>query len=168
MTPEEQAVAQKQALQGVREEFLRREVTVTGTNGETAFTIGKMPATKGWDTLESIREAVREPLESMHDIKAIVTALPKLFARALRDTMFEHVTFRNRIAGTPLVLAGNEETAFDAIDAEPVAIYEMFLRSLCVNFTPSFEEIFERISSLQSSIGRPSNTGISLVSSPPA
>ena len=136
------------------DEFTRTEITVTGDSGETVFTLSKMPATKGWDTLEEIREATGGVMNVEHSgganaaIAALVASMPKPFVRRLRSTMFEHVTFTNRVMQTPTVLAGNEETAFDMIGAKPVEIYELFLRILAVNFTDSFVAVKERISTL--------------------
>lgn len=149
----------------VRDEFLKREFTVKGANGETEFTLAKMPATKGWDVLEEIRSASGSASNGPAgggieaEIKNLVAALPKEFARALRNTMFQYVTFRNRMAVSPMNLAGNEEVAFDAIEAEPLAIYEVFLRSLAVNFTPSFLELQDRISTFMSQTGLSLSTG---------
>ena len=156
----------------VREEFLRQEVTIKGRSGETTFTIAKMPATKGWDTLEEIREAAGGQISLGAGgiggaMQSVVSALPKPFARQLRTTMFGHVTFRNHLAKDPLTLAGEEEMAFDAIEAEPLAIYEIFMRSLALNFTDSFVGLFARISSFLSPISRLPNTETSPPSSPP-
>lgn len=169
----DEAAQREQALAKVREEFLKREITVTGANGETEFTIAKMPATKGWDVLEQIRENAGGALNMQHAggiesaIQTLVAALPRTFARELRNTMFEYVTFRNRMAVSPMTLAGNEETAFDAIEAEPIAIYEIFLRSLAVGFTPSFVALLEKTSSFLSQISPSPDTGTSPPSSPP-
>ncbi len=154
----------------LREEFLKREVTVKGASGKTHFTLTKMPATKAWDVLEDIRDSASGALDVQHSggteamVRALVGALPKPFARRLRDTMFGCVTFRNQMMQSPAVLAGNEETAFDAIEADPIAIYEMFLRSLSVNFTDSFVALFEKISTIQKSTGPLPNTETSQVS----
>ena len=151
-------------VDNLRDEFLEREVTYAGANGETRFVITKMPSTRGWDVLEEIREAaVNGPMNSMSDgsiqgvISALVMALPKPFVRQLRNIMFSYVTFTNRVAATPMVLAGNEETAFDLIEAEPIVIHYMLLRALAVNFTPSFTDLFGKISALLTSIGSPLN-----------
>ena len=138
-------------LNSFTDEFCRLQITVTGANGETKFTLSKMPGTIAWDTLEDIREALSDPiLKRSNDARGvmeqILLALPKQFTRRLRDRMFQYVTFTNSIARTPLTLAGAEETAFDAIDAEPVAIYEVFVRSLAVNFTGSYRDLVARIS----------------------
>ena len=168
------AVKVDQAVQDLRDEFLEREVTYAGAQGETRFTIAKMPATKGWDVLEEIREAATTgPMNALSDgsvqgaMTSLVMALPKQFTRQLRNTMFQHVTFTNRVAATPMVLAGNEETAFDLIEAEPIVLHYMLLRALAVNFTPSFTDLFGKISALLTSIGSPSNIVSSLASSPP-
>ena len=175
MTPAEKARAEvTQVIDAIRDEFLQRDVTITGENGETRFAIGKMKASKGWDVLEEIREAANQPIADNAAIggardamEAIVMALPRPFTRRLRDTMFAHVTFTNRVAVSGLPLAGAEETAFDAIDAEPVAIYEIFLRSLAVNFTPSFVELLEKIFRIESLISSRLGTETSPPSSPP-
>ena len=156
----------------VREEFSRLEVTITGANGDTTFNFAKMPATKGWDTLEEIREAAGGNIDlgaggPATAIPALIRTLPKPFTRQLRDSMFKHVTFRNRMAQSPLELAGNEETAFDAIEAQPIAIYEVFVRSLTVNFTDSFVDLFEKISNFLSPISRLPSTTTSQPSLPP-
>lgn len=154
------------------EEFLKTSLTVEGSNGETTFSLGKMPATTGWDVLEEIREASTAPLkfdeaDPRDMFQAVVLSLPKPFTRRLRDKMFAYVTFQNRMQQTPEVLAGHEEEAFDAIGAEPIEIYDLFIRSLAVNFTPSFLAMLDKILSMMTRIGKLQSIGISPPSSPP-
>lgn len=143
-------------LNSFSDEFCRAEVVIKGGKGETKFVLSKMPGTVAWDTLEDIREALSDPIlkrgsDARGFMEQILLALPKPFTRRLRDKMFNYVTFTNAIARTPLTLAGSEETAFDAIDAEPVAIYEVFVRALAVNFTGSYRDLVARISIPQTS-----------------
>lgn len=168
----QEAAKREQVIADVRSEFLRPDITIKGEKGETKFHIEKMPAMEGWDVLEDIREAATSPLNMQHAggiesaVQALVTSLPKRFTRELRDVMFGHVTFTNRIMQTPTVLAGDEDSAFNAIGAEPIAVYELFLRTLAVNFTPSFLAMFEKISSILKSIGWLPSTAKSPPSSP--
>ena len=155
-------------------EFLKREVTITGANGDTEFTISKLPATKGWDTLERIREQIGRDFQFPRGeelgviIMKTIGGLPRSFVADIRTTMFEHVTFRNRMAVSPMTLAGNEEMAFDAVEIEPADIYDLFLRTLCVNFTASFRDLFDKMSRSQSQSSPSPDTGTSPPSSPQA
>ena len=145
-------------LEDLKADFLRREITVEGADGKTVFMFDKMPALEGWDTLEDIRANSVQPLNLVHAggiepaIDALIGGLPKQFTRELRDKMFAHVRFRNHLAQTPVVLAGDEAMAFHTIGAEPIAVYNVFARALAVNFTPSLVALFDRISTIRNLI----------------
>jgi len=112
----------------------------------TVFYFNKMPAMKGWTTLLGIREAVgaqMKPEELNPDILRIVMALPTVYVLKLQETMFQYVDFSSA-STSPQQLKGAEDMAFDGL--EPGAIMEILVRSLCVNFSPSFREIIEQIS----------------------
>ena len=57
--------------------------------------------------------------------------------------VFEKVSFANARITTPQQLAGTEDTAFDGL--EPVAVYEVLLRALAVNFTASFRALVSKL-----------------------
>ena len=149
--------------EGLSEDALCETVVVTGATGETTFTLHKVPALEGWDILEEIREASGGALNVEHAggiqsaFSALLTALPRPFTKQLRDRMFAHVTFTNRVAKTPLQLSGNEDTAFNLIDAEPSAVYEVFVRALMRSFTGSCVALVERIFSIRDRVTQLSN-----------
>ena len=156
-----------QARQNILDEFLARDVTISGTNGSTAFRIGKMPALAGWDVLEEIRVESGGQLNVEHEggvrtaFAAVLAGFSRPFVARLRTTLFEHVSFTNELATNPQVLAGAEDMAFNHIEAEPGHVYELLLRCLAVNFTPSFLAVSARISSLLPPNTKRSGTGIS-------
>ena len=118
------------------------EVTI----GQTDFDFEKMPAMKGFDTLMEIREEVGKqmrPEEINPDIIRIVLSLPVSYILKLRSVMFAYVYFRSASTDRQQV-KGAEDMAFDGL--EPGAVTEVLLRSLCVNFYPSFRGIIEQIS----------------------
>ena len=112
--------------------------------GETRFFIDKLGAMEAWRILERIRhELSRTPLEltDTTDVGVLVRAilaLDPVFIERLRRDLFEHVRFVNTKALSPQPLAGAEDMAFEGEGVEPVAVYEVLVRSLAVNFTASF------------------------------
>ena len=112
--------------------------------GETRFFIDKLKAMKAYQVLEEIRhELSRTPFEltDTTDVGVLVRAilaLDPVFVERLRRTLFEHVRFANTKALSPQPLAGAEDMAFEGEGVEPVAVYEVLVRSLAVNFTASF------------------------------
>ena len=114
--------------------------------GETSFRINKMPAMKGWRVLLGIRKAVGDemrPEELSPDLLRIAMALPTPYVLQLQDEMFAYVDFWNDKT-TPQKVKDAEDMAFDGL--EPGAVMEVLVRSLCVNFSPSFRGIIEQIS----------------------
>lgn len=117
------------------------------TIGEVRFIFDRMGAMEGWRVLESIRtEMATTELPSGADAGEsfirMVMALSPAFIDRLRQTMFAHVRF-SRSTNTLLRLAGGEDMAFEGL--EPIAIYEVLLRSLAVNFTPSWRDLASRL-----------------------
>ena len=157
----------EQVRQQILDEFLARDVTITGDNGDTAFRIGKMPALAGWDVLEDIRVESGGTLDMDHAggvrtaFATMLAGFSKPFVARLRTTMFQHVTFTNSVARDAQVLAGAEDMAFNHIEAEPGHVYELLLRCLAVNFTPSFLAASEKILSLMPPSTRSSSTATS-------
>ena len=131
-------------LDQVAEEFLATEVEI----GETRFRFSKLPAMRGYALLEKIRTAIgrHAGVQSSAGMGAIVRAvlsLPPEFVEEVRIELFGEVKFSNRMAQTAQTLAGAEDTAF--ADLEPVAVYEVLVRCLAVNFTESFRQIASRL-----------------------
>ena len=113
--------------------------------GETRFFFDKLGAMAAWQILERIRhELSRTPaveLTAATDVGVLVRAilaLDPVFIERLRCDLFAHVRFANTKALTPQPLAGAEDMAFEGEGVEPVAVYEVLVRSLAVNFTASF------------------------------
>ena len=61
----------------------------------------------------------------------------------VRKYLFAEITFTNANAKTAMPLAGNEGLALSGL--EPVAVYEILMRALAVNFTESFSAILSRL-----------------------
>jgi len=126
------------------ESLAEPEITLKDTN----FRMNKMPAMKGHRTLVLIREEVGkllkpEAVEPIPDLARITMTIPSLFVFQLQDTMFEYVEFWNAKT-TPQKVKDAEDMAFDGL--EPGCVSEILIRSLVVNFTPSFRGIIDQIS----------------------
>lgn len=123
--------------------------------GNTIFYIHKLPALTGFRVLESLREQLGETMAKVdigndqnnnqqagtEIIKSFILAVAKLPATYVENTLmpalFEHVKYETKdksIVG--LKLLGSEESAFSGL--EPIVVYELILRALCVNFYQSF------------------------------
>ena len=144
-------------------ELLKVEWTLTGRNGETRFFFERFGAVKGDEILDRIREQIGGSFDLPNpggDVEAaflkVLAALPRPFVKQLQATMFEVVKFSNRIAETPLVLVGNEETAFNAIGAKAIDLKHVLGRALAVNFFDSFSELGDLFSWLESPSSSPS------------
>ena len=125
------------------------EVEITGTR----FFIAKLPAMAAFDLMELIRhelgksQSVALP-EGAPDVLVsglirMVMSLDPAFVSGVRRKLFERVSFSNQRAPTPQQLAGAEDMAFNGL--EPVAVYEVLVRSLAVNFTPSLRALGSRL-----------------------
>ena len=143
-----------------------REVTI----GDTTFVIEPMPALAAHDLFEEIWDELGLKLEAglAQDMAAGVAvaaagqdndivdvsflAIPALaeiinkvlqvrrpFKVRLRGKLFQHVRFHNDRAVTPQPLAGWETNAFQKLPA--VAVTELMVRCLAVNFTESWEYV---------------------------
>ena len=129
------------SLNGLGEELTTTEFEIGGTR----FFIAKLPAMAAFDLLELIRHQVGKSAalavpegsedESVGALLKMVLSLDPAFVARVRQRLFEKVSFSNERVSTPLKLAGAEDMAFDGL--EPVAVYEVLLRCLAVNFTAS-------------------------------
>ncbi len=114
--------------------------------GETTFIIGKLNAMEGFKLLESIREQLGLTLSELNtakmqeqnflgEILKSVVRLPQQYVqKELIPILFNNIQFSksNQVGG--LRLHGAEEMAF----IDPLHVYEVLLRALCVNFYSSF------------------------------
>ena len=140
------------SLNGIGGDLTKTEFEI----GDTRFFIAKLPAMAGFDLLEAIRhelgksqalslptEVLKEDDRSIATFLKIVLSLDPAFVRKVRSALFEKVSFSNSRVPAPQQLAGAEEIAFDGL--EPIAIYEVLLRSAAVNFTPSLDALVSRL-----------------------
>ena len=113
--------------------------------GDTHFKIIKLYAMASYKLFEKIRVAASEKLAGIdfsggfgqQQAMTALMSLPPQFVEDLRVELFASILFRNRNdAKTFQKLGGAEDMAFQGL--EPVAVYEVLLRSLAVNFSPSF------------------------------
>ena len=75
------------------------------------------------------------------DFIQILLNMPKDYVESLRARLAETVYYRYPGGGIERnKLAGNEEAAFSAL--KPIAVYEVLVRCLAVNFTSSFISVF--------------------------
>ena len=124
------------------------EVEIAGTR----FFIAKLPAMAAFDMMEIVRHELGrsqagalqngEPDAMFPGLINMVMSLDPTFVSQVRRKLFERVSFANTRASTPQQLAGAEDMAFDGL--EPVAVYEVLVRCLAVNFTPSLHALGSR------------------------
>ena len=136
-------------LGGMVEGFTDTEFVI----GDTTFTVVKFGAMEGWRILERIRHEFAKTNVSLETagmdsagaatLLRSILGLDPLFVEGLRIDLFKMINFRNSQYLTPIAVAGSEDGAFEGL--EPVAIYEVMLRSLAVNFTDSFSGLVSRI-----------------------
>ena len=118
--------------------------------GGTRFFISKLSAVAGFDLLEMVRHEIGKSgvlgkeisdTTAAADTNAMwlqmVLSLDPSFVAYVRKILFKRVAFSNRLAVDPQSLSGSEDMAFGGL--EPVAIYEVLVRALAVNFTASLE-----------------------------
>ena len=120
--------------------------------GGTRFFVAKLPAMAAFDLMELIRHELGKSAdlalpegaasEMIGALLKLVLSLDPAFVRLVRKTLFEKVSFSNQRVPTPQQLAGAEEMALDGL--EPVAVYEILLRCLAVNFTASLRVLGSR------------------------
>ena len=135
-----------QALAG---KYLDRTFSLDGSEGTTHFTIHKLLAMEGFRVLDKIREAVGERLSHVDSdasvptmIAAVALSIPTAKVEEIMRPLFAQVTYTNTHAKTPLKVSdGNiiDDAAFAGL--EPIAIYNLLIRCLAVNFFSSFTEI---------------------------
>ena len=141
----------------------QRRATIRGVE----FTFRTLPAMDAHDVLEDLRVSVEGRLIvsalsgmeagniSMVQVGIVLATLPRIISKAdlaaIRLKMFEAVDFRKvdtKDTPGPLIMPGgvSDEARCFAV-AGPIAIYEVLLRSLAVNF---FEYLGEGLSALDS------------------
>ena len=137
-------------LEAIAASYGERELTIGGTT----FVIGKLLPMDAFRVLEKIRVAIghsvktinTEGMEPATSIVALLFSLPEDTVEDVRKRLFAGVKFRNQNAVTPRPVYPDEAMAFR--DLEPVAVYEVLVRCLAVNFTGSFREIISRMGAL--------------------
>ena len=119
--------------------------------GDTMFRFDKMDALVGYEVLELLRTALGHNLGDLLDVDmdnpmqmfgkllSAVGVVSPQHMNAVRNAMFEYVTFTNKSVTNGTKLISMEGMAF--ADLEPVHVYEVLLRALCVNFRASFSVI---------------------------
>ena len=143
---------ERSALDALATSLDEREIVI----GETTFRIAKLLPMDAFAVLELIREALGERLASLDAdaqtpstaIVSIVLALPRETVEAVRTRLFRSVTFTNRMARTARPLHPDEAMAFQGLD--PIAIYEVLIRSFAINFFDSFRGLRSRIPAAES------------------
>ena len=132
--------------------------------GQVRFNVQKLPAMAAWALMEQIRRelgrtsaevvALGNTAASNDDeeeatgltwgtVIQMVLSLEPVFVDGVRKKLFERVEFqRDDTARTPQKLAAAEDMAFE--DVEPLAVYEVLLRCLVVNFSPSLRALGSR------------------------
>ena len=137
------------SLNGLGEELTATEFEI----GRTRFFIAKLPAIGAFDLLELLRHEVGKSAdlvvpegsenERVATLLKLMLSLDPAFVRQVRQKLFEKVSFSNDRVPNPQKLAGAEDMAFDG--SEAVAVYEVLLRCLAVNFTASLRALASRL-----------------------
>ena len=135
------------------------ELVIDGTR----FVVGKLPAMAAFDLMEQIRRelgklsgvvAQGETGDAVvGNVLQLVLSLEPSFVAQVRRKLFEKVSFSNQHAPAPQQLAGAEDMAFDGL--EPVAVYEVLLRCLQVNFTASLRALVSRFKDVSQATSPP-------------
>ena len=123
--------------------------------GNVKFRIGKLSALNGWSMLERIRFSLSKTdiatadigdgeIASMQVFAKVVLGLDPDLVNDLRHKLFAHVEFKTEAVERGwMPLKDAVDMAF--AELEPSAIYEVLVRALIVNFTPSFNELVSRL-----------------------
>jgi hypothetical protein len=122
--------------------------------GEVEFKLMEIPPLAAWEICELVRTAIGKPDvllsetsdEDANPVKlmlALVAGLRREDVKAIRDALFEYVTFKTADQVQFIGLSGTEEMAFVDIGFE--AIYEVMGRAFKVNFIQSFNEALNRL-----------------------
>lgn len=133
------------------ESFTQREATIK----DVAFRFDKMGAMEGFRIFERIRKELASTLSGLESdkgeklgtefIKSILSLEPT-FIDLLRVDLFKHVKFKGNGAQNFIDLKGAEDMAFQGLS--PASVYEVFLRSLAVNFIDTLNELKSKVGSL--------------------
>lgn len=122
-------------------EFTKKEVQL----GSTKFIINKLHALDGYTVLESLRETLGETLGNIDmksPLEGVIKSIMKLPASYIKDelmpALFKEVVFINKSAPQGMALEGEGADRMAFQDLDPVEIYELLARALCVNFYQSF------------------------------
>ena len=119
---------------------------------ETEFTISKLYPMDAFHCMEVIRVGIAPILSKMKTdesgdipLSTLLSAclsMPRATVDEASKMLFERITFINQYAKTPVKVGGNEEMAF--ADLDPIAIYNVLMRAVVVNFGESLSEVMRR------------------------
>ena len=124
------------------------------TIGDVHFAVQKLPPEPAYELLESILYELSEPAKAVGSAEptagALLSAVLSLepgFKKRVRDVLFRHVTFQSNRARTPQPLVGSAGSAVDMAfaDLPAVAIHDVMMRALAVNFTGSWEYLDSKL-----------------------
>ena len=130
------------------------EVTITSGEYSTNFKINKLLAMDAFDLLEDIRPSVGMGITAIlgkglptTTILAMILNLPKNTFSNIKSKLFQGVSFTNTNMKSPTILAGNEDVAFNGLEA--LDIYQIFFRAFVVNFFSQFNVLLSHIAPLE-------------------
>ena len=149
--------------------------------GDVHFKILPLGAMDGWRLLEYLRVSFGaadrafegESISSQNEvaakqvrssIMAILASVPNNRVEHVRQTLFHKITFKHPSQSEWLNLENHVDQAFEKLGAG--AIYEVLMRGLCANFTPSILRLAERLNSIKPSTSSQSPRAGSPPSSP--
>ena len=145
--------------------FEQQDIPRQFSINDTRFMMNKLPPMDGYRVWEPYRVEVFDRIQSIEleaNTKSVVALAGLLLGvsepvqERARQEMFKEITFQNETAVTPMVLAGNENIAFQGM--EVAHVYEVFLRAFALNFMGSLRAIVSRIAQVRETLLPPPTT----------
>ena len=131
--------------------FVEQMTKTDFTIGSTHFAVTKMPAFESYAMSESIREALGKITgqeqavfqeNQWGSIVQMFLSLPASFVEGVRRELFQYVYYLRPDSMLQPAPIGDVNVAFDGL--EPMAIYEVLVRCLAINFTASGLEVLSK------------------------
>ena len=152
----------------VPQEWKETDFTITQNGVKVRFYVKKLMPLQGMALFEKIRPGIGAALGAVRksggvDESAmidIVCLVPSETVAVAMDRLFRHVTYSRSDVPEPVSLHGDIDSAFAGL--EPIAIYEVLARCLCINFIGSFSALLSQMGGEDDPITSPSNTQTSL------
>ena len=144
------------------------EFSITQNGTTVKFYITKLMPLQGMALFEKVRPGIGAALSSVRRSGGVdesvlidlVCLVPNETVAVAMDRLFRNVRYTRSNVPEPVLLHGDIDSAFDNL--EPVAIYEVLARCLCVNFIGSCSALLSQMSGEDDPTTPPSSTQTSL------